>query len=134
MTGYATSSDVAVRLGRVLEPTVEAPQVTALILDVSAYVDAFCRRTFQAPFPGDVVAVVCAEVMANMNSTPGIVNEQVGDVMTEYVPRVPGLSDDAMEALKHYRPRVYSMELKGNKRRLSHSSGFSWDMHTGIWP
>lgn len=130
---YATADDVAVRLGRQLEPTAEVPQVNALIMDASAFVDAYCRRSFTTPFPpGDVTAVVCAEVIRALNTTPGVVNEQVGDVQTEYVPTITGLSDTAKEALEHYRPRVYSMELSGNERvYIEHSLA---DIHRGLWP
>lgn len=129
---YATAPDVAVRLGRQLEPTTEVPQVNALIADASAFVNVYCRRLFNDPIPGDVTAVVCAEVIRAMNSTPGIVNEQVGDVQTEYVPTITGLSDTAKEALEHYRARIVSLQLQGNERYQRPS--YPFDSHMGIWP
>jgi hypothetical protein len=113
MTSYASADDVATRLGRTLDPTAEVPRVDALIEDVSALVDSFCRRSFSDPIPGAVKAIVCAEVMRAINQTPGISQEHVGDVQIRYVTSPTALSSAAREALTRYRMRIYSMPVVG---------------------
>lgn len=111
MASYASADDVAARLGRMLDPTLEVPRVNALIEDVSALVDSFCRRVFNDPVPGIVKAIVCAEVMRAINQTPGISQEHVGDVQIRYVTSPTALSSAAREALTRYRMRMYSMPV-----------------------
>lgn len=111
MASYASADDVAARLGRSLDPATEVPRVNALIQDVSALVNAFCRRVFNDPVPGDVKAIVCAEVMRAINQSPGISQEHVGDVQVRYAPSPTALSGAARDALTRYRIRVYSMPV-----------------------
>lgn len=108
VTPYITVEDVAARLGRELDPTTEVPKAEALIQDVSSLVFSFCRRDFAPEVPGDVKAIVAAEVIASMNSNPGISSEDVGDVKVEYRAVPGGLSMSAQRALRKYRPRSYS--------------------------
>lgn len=123
MAGYASTDDVSARLGRVLDPATEIPKVQALIDDVSALVDGFCRRTF-VPVPGVVKAVVCLEVIRALNSTPGVSMEHVGDVLVRYAESPTALSDSAQKTLKRYRVRMASVPLLGS----------SWPEPADQWP
>lgn len=110
---YATAQEVALRLGRDLEPTAEAARVDALLIDVSALVDGFCRRSF-SPTPADVKAVVIAEVIRLLNTNPGISVEDVGDVRVEYAATSGGLSRSARDSLQTYRLKYGSVRLSGS--------------------
>jgi hypothetical protein len=109
---YATVNDVAARLGRDVTDTAEVAQVTALIQDVSTWVDDFCRRSFSDPVPPIVLSVVCAEVMRLLNSVPGISAETVGDVQTDYASSAAGLTASSQRLLKKYRQRFMSVQLE----------------------
>lgn len=123
MASYASTDDVAARLGRVLDPATEIPKVNALIEDVSALVDGFCRRSFE-PVPGVVKAVVCLEVIRALNSTPGVSMEHVGDVLVRYTESPTALSGSAQNTLKRYRVRMASVPLLGT----------SWPEPADQWP
>lgn len=111
MAAYASADDIAARLGRTLDPTIEVPKVNALIEDYSGMISAYCRRVFN-PVPDDVKAVVCSEVLKAFNTTPGYVMEHVGDIQVEYSSTAGGLSQAAKNVIKHYRTRVVSIQLE----------------------
>ena len=108
----ATVEDIQARLARTLEGE-EATRVEAIIEDVSALISAFCRTEFTT-VPPEVKAVACAEVIRNMNSNPGIIAEEIGEISTRYSVFRFGLSADARAVLRLYRPRIVSVHAGGD--------------------
>ena len=108
---YATVADVAARLGYPLDAA-ESTRVGALLEDVSALVDGYCRRTFPDPVPPDVKAIVISETIRLMNQNPGVVSEKVGDVQMEFSSTSGSLSRTAKESLRGYRVRVASWQVR----------------------
>lgn len=114
MAAYASTDDIAARLGRTLDSATEVARVQAFIEDVSALITNFCRRSF-LPVPDAVKAVTCAEVIRILNSNPGVNAETVGDIQVTYDASTSvGLSHDAREVLEKYRIRLFSMPLESN--------------------
>lgn len=110
----ATVEDVQERLGRSVEGD-EAIRVEAIIRDVSALVIAHCRREFTPTVPDDVLAVVCSEVIRNLNANPGIIAEEIGEISTRYSVFRFGLSADARAVLRTYRRRIASVHAGGSQ-------------------
>ncbi|GAA2665234.1 head-tail connector protein [Nonomuraea recticatena] len=108
----AQVSDVQVRLGRPLTVD-EASRVQALIEDVSALVITYCRKDFTPAVPADVKATTCSEVIRLLNSNPGIIAEEIGEISTRYSAFRFGLSSDARAVLRPYRRRIASVPAKG---------------------
>jgi hypothetical protein len=99
-----TVEDIQVRLGTPLEGD-EALRVEAFIDDVSALIVAHCRGTeISDPPPDEIKAVCIAEVMRALNANPGIIAEEIGEISTRYQTYRFGLSADARNTLKSYRP------------------------------
>ncbi|MFC4117542.1 hypothetical protein ACFO0F_33485, partial [Nonomuraea zeae] len=61
--------------------------------------------------PGDVQAVVLSESLYKFNAEPGISQEQIGDLLTDFSMSVPTLSRDAKRSLRRYRPMVRTVAL-----------------------
>jgi hypothetical protein len=76
----------------------------------AAEADVTLSYGYQA-VPGDVQAVVLAESLYKFNSEPGIAQEQIGDLLTDFSMSVPALSRDAKRALRRYRPLVRTVAL-----------------------
>jgi hypothetical protein len=110
-----TVEDIQVRLGQTLEGD-DALRVEAFIDDVSAMIVAYCRGTdITDPPPAEIKAVAVAEVMRALNAIPGIIAEQIGEISTRYSVYRFGLSADARQILKQFRPyRNTTISAKGN--------------------
>jgi hypothetical protein len=76
----------------------------------AAEVDVSLSYGYQA-VPGDVQAVVLSEALYKFNAEPGVSQEQIGDLLTDYSIAVPTLSRDAKRALRRYRPLVRTVAL-----------------------
>ncbi|MEU7863489.1 hypothetical protein [Nonomuraea sp. NPDC049141] len=61
--------------------------------------------------PGDVQAVVLSEALYKFNAEPGVSQEQIGDLLTDYSMSVPTLSRDAKKTLRRYRPLIRTVAL-----------------------
>lgn len=99
---FCTVEDIQVRLGTPLEGD-EALRVEAYIEDVSALIEAHCKGADFDPVPPEVKAVTIAEVMRALNSNPGILAEEIGEISTRYQTYRFGLSSDARHILKGFR-------------------------------
>ncbi|MFC9974310.1 hypothetical protein ACFVH6_25740 [Spirillospora sp. NPDC127200] len=83
------------------EPS-ELARVTAAIADVTALIEAHCRRTF-TEVPAAVKAVAAGEVILRLNVDPGIQSERVGELSTSYSGSGMALSSASKAVLKSYR-------------------------------
>lgn len=101
-----TISDVEARTGQTYTDAVDIARVNALIEDVTALVESYCRKTFTV-VPTAVKAVAAREVIAALNVDYGIASERVGDLSTSYTGSgsVTTLSTASRYALKPYRRR-----------------------------
>jgi|SRR5687768_15291047 hypothetical protein len=106
--------DIQERLAQAIEGD-EAIRVEAIIADVSALVVSHCRNEFTPTVPADVKAVVCSEVIRNMNANPGIIAEEIGEISTRYTTYRFGLSADARAVLRSYRRRIASVHAGGDQ-------------------
>ncbi|MFD8527799.1 hypothetical protein ACFV0L_10365 [Streptosporangium canum] len=61
--------------------------------------------------PGDVRAVALTESLYRFNSEPGVSQEQVGDLITDYMMFQPTLSRESRRVLRRYRPPIRSVGL-----------------------
>ncbi|MEU1881886.1 hypothetical protein ABZ470_31690 [Streptosporangium sp. NPDC020072] len=107
----ATVDDVSARLGRSLEGD-EETRVTALIEDVTALIQSQYPRDFTT-VPPEVKAVCAHEVIRFMNSNPGILSEDIGEIGTRYAVFRFGLSSDAKAVLRKYKTRAASVHAGG---------------------
>lgn len=110
----ATVEDIQTRLARSFEDE-EVARVEALIKDVSSLITAYARKDFLPTIPDEIVAVTCAEVIRYMNSNPGILSEEIGEISTRYAVFRFGLSADARTVLRAYRNRITSVHAGGGR-------------------
>ncbi|MFD8088966.1 hypothetical protein [Streptomyces malaysiensis] len=111
---YATSEDVAARLGRPV-PDEEKARVEAFIEDASAFVTDYCTgRWDRTSPPATFKAVVCAEVIRWMSVAPGVVMERTGELETQFGQTAwnQGLSPESKRALSKYRRKVGSFAVR----------------------
>lgn len=112
----ATLVDVQNRLGREITDVWEQRRVQAYLDDISALVQVYCTRGIPTPIPGDIVAVVCEEVIAAMNSAPGLLSDQTGDVREAFASNAGpgGLSRQAKVSLSRLRFKMTSVLVVGD--------------------
>lgn len=113
MNRFATSEDVAARLGRPVL-TDEQPRVDALLDDVSVLIAAHCNGNWDTSAPPATFRVVaCYEVIRWLSVTPGVVMERTGELEVQFQASasVLGLSEAAKASLRRYRRSLSSIPL-----------------------
>jgi hypothetical protein len=101
-----TPSDIEARTGSVYTEPTDLARVVAAITDVSALIEAHCRRSF-TEVPLAVRAVAAGEVILRLNVDPGIQSERVGELSTSYSGSSMALSSASRAVLKPYRRSVF---------------------------
>jgi hypothetical protein len=109
-----TADEVSVQTGQTYTGA-ELARVESFITNVSASIEAYCRRTFTAPVPGAIKSVALMEVRRRLNVEPGLVNERIGDLGQGFERGSEILTSSSMAALDAYlkwtTPRMGSIRL-----------------------
>jgi hypothetical protein len=61
--------------------------------------------------PGEVAAVTLTEALYRFGSEPGVSQEQIGDLVTDYGLFQPTLSRDSRRLLRRYRRSIRTVRL-----------------------
>jgi len=98
-----TANEVSIQTGQTYEGA-DLERVNAFIVDVSAAIETFCRKTFTEPVPQAVKAVAMIEVRRLLNTEPGVSTERIADLSTGYAYGGAAvlLSNGSKEDLKNY--------------------------------